>query len=79
MGVVHPIKITTRLACILEADESRRLRKEESLPNYHEDHIAGKEDNSPQHYNSVHKFISFASSHVNSRSQGSSGQGMGDT
>ena len=30
---------------------------EESLPNYHEDHIAGKWDNSLQHYNLVHKFI----------------------
>ena len=30
---------------------------EESLPNYHEDHIAGKEHNSQQHYNLVHKFI----------------------
>ena len=26
-------------------------------PNYHEDHIAGKGDNSLQHYNLVHKFI----------------------
>ena len=30
---------------------------EDSLPNHHEDHIAGKEDNSLQHYNLVHKFI----------------------
>ena len=29
----------------------------ESLPNYHEDHIARKGDNSRQHYNLVHKFI----------------------
>ena len=28
-----------------------------SLPNHHEDHIAGKGDNSLQHYNLVHKFI----------------------
>ena len=33
------------------------MRVEESLPNYHEDHIAGKGDNSLQHYNLVHKFI----------------------
>ena len=50
-------KIQTKLACILEASESTRLRMEESLPNYHEDHIAGKGDNSLQHYNLVHKFI----------------------
>ena len=47
----------SKLACILEASESTRLRMEGSLPNYHEDHIAGKGDNSLQHYNLVHKFI----------------------
>ena len=50
-------KIKTRLACILEADESTRLRLGESLPNLHEDRIAWKGDNSLQHYNLVHKFI----------------------
>ena len=45
----------SKLACILEASESTRM--EESLPNYHEDHVAGKGDNSLQHYNLVHKFI----------------------
>ena len=50
-------KIQTRLACILEADESTRLRMGNSLPNHQEDHIAGKGDNSLQHYNLVHKFI----------------------
>ena len=57
MGVVDPTKLKTRLACILEADESTRLRVGESLPNHHEDHIAGKGDNSLRHYNLVHKFI----------------------
>ena len=33
------------------------MRMEESLPNYHEDHIAGRGDNSLQHYNLVQKFI----------------------
>ena len=28
-----------------------------SVPNCHEDHIAGKGDNSLQHYKLVHKFI----------------------
>ena len=32
----------SKFACILEASESTRLRMEESLPNYHEDHIAAK-------------------------------------
>ena len=50
-------KAKTKLACILEADESTRLRMGNSVPNHHEDHIAGKGDNSLQHYNLVHKFI----------------------
>ena len=50
-------KVKSKLACILEASESTRLRMGESLPTHHEDHIAGKEDNSLQHYNLVHKFI----------------------
>ena len=44
-------KIKTKLVCILEADESTRMRMEESLPKYHEHHIAGKGENSLQHYN----------------------------
>ena len=50
-------KVKSKLACILEAGESTRLRMGESLPTHHEDHIAGKGDNSLQHYNLVHKFI----------------------
>ena len=46
-----------KFACILEASESTKLRMEESLPNYHEDHIAGRGDNSLQRYNLVHQFI----------------------
>ena len=44
-------------ACILEADESKRLPMGESLPNHHADHVAGKGNYSLQHYNLVHKFI----------------------
>ena len=33
------------------------MRREEPQPKYHEDHVAGKGDNSLQHYNLVHKFI----------------------
>ena len=43
----------SKLACILGASESTRMRIEESLPNCHEDHIAGKGVNSLQHYNLV--------------------------
>ena len=35
-------KIKTKLACILEASESTRLRMGESLPNHHEDHLQEK-------------------------------------
>ena len=45
-------KIETRLACILEGSESTRLRMGETLPNHHEDHIAGKGNNSLQHFGS---------------------------
>ena len=61
-------EIKSKLACILEASESTRLRVGESLPNHHEDHFAGKGNSSLQDYNLVHKF-SFASSHEESRSK----------
>ena len=35
-------EVKSKFACILEASESTRLSVEESLPNHHEDHIAGK-------------------------------------
>ena len=41
----------------LEASESTRLRMGKSFPNHHEDHIAGKGDNSLQHKNLVYTFI----------------------
>ena len=50
-------EIKTELACILEANESTRMRMGYSQPHNHEDHIAGKGENSLQHYNLVHKFI----------------------
>ena len=50
-------KIKTKLACILEANESTRMRMGNSEPHNHEDHIAGKGENSLQHYNLVHKFL----------------------
>ena len=47
----------SKFACILEASESTRMRMEESLPKYHEDHIAGKGHSSLQHNNLAHKFV----------------------
>ena len=70
-------KIQTKLACILEADESTRMRLGNSIPHYHEDHIAGKGANSLQHYNLVSQIYSFASSYENFGSKSSGGQGMG--
>ena len=62
----------SKLACILEASESTRLRVEESLPNYHEDHIAGR-----RQFTATLQFgtqiYSYASSHEDSCSKGSSG------
>ena len=55
--------------------EIKSLRKEESLPNYHEDHFAGRADNSLQHYHLVHK-ISFASNDENTGSKSSIGKNM---
>ena len=49
--------IKLKLECILEASECTRLRMGESLPNRHEDRVAGKGDNSLQHYTLVHWFI----------------------
>ena len=51
-------KNKTKLVWILEANESNRMRMGNSTPSIHEDHIAGKGENSLQHYNLVHKFIS---------------------
>ena len=38
-------EVNLKLARILEAGESTRLRVGESLPTHHEDHIAGKGNN----------------------------------
>ena len=77
MGLVHPTKSKTKLTCILEADESTRLRMGVSLPYHHEDHVAGKGDNSLQHLQIGTQNYSFAASNENSCSKGSSGQGRG--
>ena len=41
-------KIQTKLACILEADESTRMRMGNSIPHNHEYHIVGRGDHSLQ-------------------------------
>ena len=42
-------EIQSKLVCILEANETTRLRMGESLPKHHEDHVAGKREKSLQH------------------------------
>ena len=46
-------KHKTKYACIVEADESLRIRLEGVPDRYHEDHIAAKGINSLSHYNLV--------------------------
>ena len=46
------------------------------MPHYHQNHIAGKGENSVQHYNLVHKFIPMSQSYENFCSKSSGGQGM---
>ena len=50
-------KHRTNYACIVDADESMRIRLEGVPQRYHEDHIAAEGINSLSHYNLVHKFI----------------------
>ena len=47
----------TRFSCIAEAHDSTRQRIESVTTRIHEEHIAGKGDNSVLHNNLVHKFI----------------------
>ena len=50
-------KRKTKYACIVDADESMRIRLEGVPHRYHKDHIAAKGINSLSHDNLVHKFI----------------------
>ena len=70
-------KIKTKFACFLEASECARQCIGESLPNHHEDYIAGKGDNSLQHYNLVHIFIPMPQAIKIPAAKSSSGQEMG--
>ena len=50
-------KHKTKYACIVDADESMRIRLEGVPHRYHEDRISAKGITSLSHYNLVHKFI----------------------
>ena len=54
VGVVHPRKLKRNLRVFWKL---MNLRECVWIPHHHEDHIAGKGDNSLQHFNLVHKFI----------------------
>ena len=47
-------KRKTKYACIVDTDESMRIRLEGVPQRYHEDHITAKGVNSLNHYNLVH-------------------------
>ena len=51
------VKSKTKHACIVDADESTRIRLEGVPHRYHEDHITAKGINSLSRYNLAHKFI----------------------
>ena len=50
-------KRKTQNACIVDADESMRIRLEGVPQRYHEDHITAQGVNSLSHHNLVHEFI----------------------
>ena len=50
-------KSKTKSACIVDANESVRIRLEGTPQRYHEDHIAAKGINSLSHHHLVHKFF----------------------
>ena len=70
-------KNKTKHACSLEANESTRMRMGKSIPHHHQDHIAGKVENSLQHHNLVHKFIPMPQAMKILAAKSSGGQGMG--
>ena len=63
----------SKCACILEASESTRMRMEESLPKYHEDHIAGKGGQFIAALQFGTQIYSHASSNEDTRSKSSRG------
>ena len=54
---MDPTKLRQNLRVFWKLMKSTRMRVGNSIPHYHQDHIAGKGENSLQHYNLVHKFI----------------------
>ena len=63
----------TKYACIVEANESMRIRMEGSQSKNHEGHNAGRGINSENHYNLVQKFVPMPEVMENTRCKVSSG------
>ena len=70
-------EIKSKLACILEASESTRLRMGEYWQNHQEDHIAAKGGQFTAALQFGTQMYSYAPSREILCSKGSSGQGMG--
>ena len=70
-------KHKTKYSCVVDADESMRIRLEGVPHRYHEDHIAAKGMNSLSHYNLVHKFIPMPQALKNTRCEGCSAERIG--
>ena len=70
-------KLKTKLACILEADESTRMRMGNSIPHYHQHLFCRKRRQLLQHCNLVHKFIPLPQAVKIPAAKAGGGQGMG--
>ena len=70
-------KIKTKLACILEADESTKLRMGNSVPNHHEDPFCRKRRQFITALQFGSQIYFYSSSYEKSCSKVSGGQGMG--
>ena len=70
-------KVKTKLACILEANESTKIRMGNSIPSNHEDHIFRTRGEFIAALQFGSQIYSNASSCENSGSEISGGQGMG--
>ena len=69
----------TKYACVVDADESMRIRLEGVPHRYHEDHISAKGINSLSRYNLVRKFIPMPQALKYYRCEGGSGTKNGKT
>ena len=74
---MDPTKLKQNLRVFMKLMNLRECAWGNSMPHYHQDHSAGKGDNSLQHKNLV-QIDSYASSYKNYSSKSSSGQGMGN-